>query len=38
MLLRARKATPDAIASMAKKLRIWSVIAPYLESVVADDT
>jgi predicted transcriptional regulator of viral defense system len=38
MVLRARKATPDAIASMAKKLRIWTVIAPYLESVVADDT
>lgn len=38
MALRARKATPDAIATMAKKLRIWTVIAPYLESVVADDT
>jgi predicted transcriptional regulator of viral defense system len=36
MALRARKATPDSIADMAKKLRIWTVIAPYLESVVAD--
>jgi predicted transcriptional regulator of viral defense system len=38
MVLRARKATPDAIAGMAKKLRIWTVISPYLESVAADDT
>jgi predicted transcriptional regulator of viral defense system len=38
MTLRSRKATPDAIASMAKKLRIWTVIAPYLESVTADAT
>lgn len=38
MTLRARKATPDAMANMAKKLRIWTVIAPYLESVAADVT
>ena len=37
MALRTRKATPDAIASIAKKLRIWTVIAPYLESVAADE-
>ena len=37
MVLRTRKATPDAIASIAKKLRIWTVIAPYLESVAADE-
>jgi predicted transcriptional regulator of viral defense system len=37
MVLRTRKATPDGIASIAKKLRIWTVIAPYLESVAADE-
>lgn len=37
MALRGRKATPDSIARIAKKLRIWTVIAPYLESVVADE-
>jgi hypothetical protein len=36
MALRERKATPDAIADIAKKLRIWTVLAPYLESVAAD--
>ena len=35
MALRERKATPDSIADIAKKLRIWTVLAPYLESVVA---
>ncbi len=38
LALRAKKATPDQIAKLAKSLRIWSVIRPYLESVVADDT
>lgn len=37
LALRARKAKPDEIARIAKKLRIWTVIRPYLESVVADD-
>ena len=36
--VRSRKATPDEIVRMAKALRIWSVLRPYLESVVADDT
>ena len=34
---RSRKATPDDIANYAQALRIWSVVRPYLESVVADD-
>jgi predicted transcriptional regulator of viral defense system len=38
MTLRSRKATPDEIVRFAKALRIWSVLRPYLESVVADDT
>ena len=38
LTLRARKAKPDEIARLAKTLRIWTVIRPYLESVVADDT
>ena len=38
LALRARKANPDEIAHLAKSLRIWTVIRPYLESVVADDT
>lgn len=37
LALRAKKATPDQIAKLAKALRIWTVIRPYLESVVADD-
>ena len=37
MALRSRKATPDAIASHARALRIWSVLRPYLESTVADE-
>jgi predicted transcriptional regulator of viral defense system len=36
--LRTGKAAPDAIAAYARDLRIWTVIRPYLESVVADDT
>ena len=36
--VRARKVTPDQIAMLAKSLRIWSVIRPYLESIAADDT
>ena len=38
LALRARKAKPDEIAHLAKSLSIWTVIRPYLESVVADDT
>lgn len=38
MTLRAKKAAPDEIVQLAKALRIWSVLRPYLESVVADDT
>jgi predicted transcriptional regulator of viral defense system len=36
MVLRSRKATPDSIADIAKKLRAWKVLSPYLETVVAD--
>ncbi len=38
LALRGGKATPDAIADIAKDLRIWTVLRPYLESIVADDT
>ena len=38
LALRSRKATPDDIVRFAKALRIWSVLRPYLESAVADDT
>ena len=34
---RSRKAKPDNIARYAQALRIWSVVRPYLESVVADE-
>lgn len=34
---RSRKASPDKIAAYARKLRIWTVIRPYLESIVADE-
>lgn len=34
---RSRKAKPDDIAKYAQALRIWSVVRPYLESVVADE-
>jgi predicted transcriptional regulator of viral defense system len=34
---RSRKAAPDDIARYAQALRIWSVVRPYLESVVADE-
>jgi len=34
---RSRKAKPDDIARYAQALRIWSVVRPYLESVVADE-
>ena len=37
LALRSRKAKPDDIAHLAKHLRIWTVIRPYLESVMADD-
>ena len=37
LALRSRKAKPDDIAHLAKQLRIWTVIRPYLESVMADD-
>ena len=38
LALRSRKAMPDEIVRFAKALRIWSVLRPYLESVIADDT
>ena len=38
LALRAHKTKPDEIARLAKQLRIWTVLRPYLESVVADDT
>ncbi|GLS39374.1 transcriptional regulator [Mesorhizobium tianshanense] len=34
---RSRKAKPDDIVRYAQELRIWSVVRPYLESVVADE-
>ena len=34
---RSRKAKPDDITRYAQELRIWSVVRPYLESVLADD-
>lgn len=34
---RSRKALPGDIASYAQALRIWTVVRPYLESVVADE-
>lgn len=34
---RSRKAKPVDIARYAQELRIWSVVRPYLESVVADE-
>jgi predicted transcriptional regulator of viral defense system len=34
---RSRKANPDKIAAYARRLRIWTIIRPYLESVVADE-
>jgi len=34
---RSRKVKPDDIARYAQALRIWSVVRPYLESVVADE-
>lgn len=34
---RSRKASPDDVARYAQALRIWSVVRPYLESVVADE-
>jgi len=37
MAIRSGKATPDQIADQARTLRIWSVIRPYLEGLVADE-
>lgn len=34
---RSQKARPDAIAEYSQALRIWTVVKPYLESVVADE-
>lgn len=34
---RSRRAKPDDIVRYAQALRIWSVVRPYLESVVADE-
>lgn len=38
MGVRSGKARPATIAKIAKQLRIWTVLRPYLESVAADDT
>lgn len=37
-VIRSGKAKPVDIVNYARNLRIWSVMRPYLESVVADDT
>lgn len=37
MAIRSRKAEPDQIAAQARTLRIWSVVRPYLEGLVADE-
>ena len=37
MGIRSRKAKPDQIAAQARTLRIWSVVRPYLEGLVADE-
>ena len=37
LALRERQATPAAIAEVARRQRIWSVLRPYLESLAADD-
>jgi predicted transcriptional regulator of viral defense system len=37
LAVRSKKATPNEIVHLAQALRIWSVLRPYLESVVADD-
>ena len=34
---RSRKSRPDDIVNYAQALRIWTVVRPYLESVLADD-
>lgn len=34
---RRQKVKPDEIAAYAQELRIWSVVRPYLDSVVADE-
>ena len=36
--LRSRKVTPDQLWQFARQARIWSVIKPYLEAMVADGT
>jgi predicted transcriptional regulator of viral defense system len=37
MALRSRKARPAQMAEYAQRLRIWSVMRPYLESIAADE-
>ncbi len=37
MGIRSGKAKPDQIAAQARALRIWSVIRPYLEGLLADE-
>lgn len=36
--LRSRKISPDQLWQFAREARIWSVIKPYLEAMVADGT
>lgn len=38
LVLSERKATPSEIADYARRLRIWSVMRPYLESAAANDS
>lgn len=35
--VRERKVHPDSITDMARRLRVWSVIRPYLDAVLADE-
>lgn len=36
--LRRRKASPDELWTLARKARVWSIMRPYLEAMVADGT
>jgi hypothetical protein len=37
MALRSRKARPAKIVEYGQRLRIWSVVRPYLEGMAADE-
>ena len=36
--LRRRRCTPDQLWRYARKVRVWSVMRPYVEAMVSDDT